>query len=76
MGVGVRGGGWKRGSKDIHYAFFGNFVRGNSGLFTLFARNDFAHFIRKVFARKKLLPGKFWVFVPLVRASRTELKAS
>ena len=28
-------------------------------------RNGFAHCVRKVFARGKLLPGKFWVFVPL-----------
>ena len=28
-------------------------------------RNGFAHFVRKVFARRKLLPGKFWVFAPL-----------
>ena len=31
-------------------------------------RNGFAHFVRKVFARRKLLPGKFWVFVPLFRS--------
>ena len=52
--------------KDIHYAFFGNVVRGKSALFRLVVRNGFAHFVRKVFARKKLLPGKFWVFVPLL----------
>ena len=57
------GGGWP---KDIHYAFFGNVVRGKSALFRLVVRNGFAHFVRKVFARRKLLPGKFWVFVPLV----------
>ena len=28
-------------------------------------KNGFAHFVRKVFARRKLLPGKFWVFAPL-----------
>ena len=28
-------------------------------------RNDFTHFVQKVFARRKLLPGKFWVFAPL-----------
>ena len=56
------GGGWP---KDIHYAFFGNVVRGKSALFRLVVRNGFAHFVRKVFARRKLLPGKFWVFVPL-----------
>ena len=28
-------------------------------------RNDFTHFVRKVFARRKLLSGKFWVFAPL-----------
>ena len=43
-------------AKDIHYAFFGNVVRGKSALFRL---------VRKVFARRKLLPGKFWVFAPL-----------
>ena len=52
--------------KDIHYAFFGNVVRGKSALFRLVVRNGFAHFVRKVFARRKLLPGKFWVFAPLV----------
>ena len=58
----MRGGDWP---KDIHYAFFGNVVRGKSALFRLVVRNGFAHFVRKVFARRKLLPGKFWVFVPL-----------
>ena len=28
-------------------------------------RNGFAHFVWKVFARRKLLSGKFWVFAPL-----------
>ena len=56
------GGGWP---KDIHNTFFGNVVRGKSALFRLVVRNGFAHFVRKVFARRKLLPGKFWVFVPL-----------
>ena len=28
-------------------------------------RNGFAHFVRKVFAHRKLLPGKFWDFAPL-----------
>ena len=28
-------------------------------------RNDFTHFVRKVFARRKLLSGMFWVFAPL-----------
>ena len=49
----------------IHYAFFGNVVKGKSALFRLAMRNGFAHFVRKVFARRKLLPGKFWVFAPL-----------
>ena len=53
------------GRKDIHYTFFGNVVRGKSELFRLVVRAGSAHFIRKVFARRKLLPGKFWVFVPL-----------
>ena len=39
---------------------------GKSTLFRLVLRNSFAHVIRKVFAHGKLLPGKFWVFVPLV----------
>ena len=56
---------WGGGPKDIHYAFFGNVVRGKSALFRLVVRNGFAHFVRKVFARGKLLRGKFWVFVPL-----------
>ena len=43
--------------KDIHYAFFGNVVR-----------NGFAHSARKAFLRRKLLPGKFWVFAPLVQS--------
>ena len=51
--------------KDIHYAFFGNVVRGKSTLLSLVVRNGLAHFVRKVFARRKLLPGKFWVFAPL-----------
>ena len=54
-----------RGGKDIHYVFFGNVVRGKSALFRLVVRNAFAHFVRKVFARRKLLTGKFWVFAPL-----------
>ena len=61
----VKGG---RG-KDIHYAFFGNVERGKSALFRLVVRNGFAHFIRKVLARRKLLPGKFWVFAPLLATS-------
>ena len=56
------GGGWP---KDIHYAFFGNVVRGKSALFRLVVKNGFAHFVWKVFARRKLLPSKFWVFAPL-----------
>ena len=54
-----------RGGKGIHYAFFGNVVGGKSALFRLAVRNGFAHFVWKVFARRKLLPGKFWVFAPL-----------
>ena len=38
--------------KDIHHAFFGNVVRSKSALFRLVVRNGFAHFVRKVFARK------------------------
>ena len=53
------------GSRDIHYGFFDNVVRGKSALFRLVVKNGFAHFIRKVFARRKLLPGKFGVFAPL-----------
>ena len=55
---------------DIDYAFFGNVVRGKSALFRLVVRNGFAHFVRKVFARRKLLPGKFWVFAPLPEAEK------
>ena len=51
---------------DFEFRFFGNVVRGKSALFRLVVRNGFAHFVRKVFARRKLLPRKFWVFVPLV----------
>ena len=51
--------------KDIHYAFFGNVARGKSVLFRLVVRNGFAHFVWKVFALRKLLSGKFWVFAPL-----------
>ena len=58
------------GGKDIHYAFFGNVVRGKSMLLSLVVRNGFAHFVRKVFARRKLLPGKFWVYAPLGMAIR------
>ena len=57
----LRGG----GDKDIHCTFFGNVVRGKSVLFSFVVRNGFVHFVRKVFARRKLLPGKFWVFAPL-----------
>ena len=57
--------GGEGGGKDIHYAFFGNVVTGISALLRLVMRNGFAHFVRKVFARRKLLPGKFWVFAPL-----------
>ena len=55
-------GGWP---KDIHYAFFGNVVRGKSALFRLVVRNGFVHFVRKVFGHRKLLPGKFGFFAPL-----------
>ena len=54
-------------AKDIHYAFFGNVVRGKSALFRLVVRNGFAHFVWKVFARRKLLSGKFWVYAPLLK---------
>ena len=58
--------GWgAKGAKDIHYTFFGNVVRRKSALFRLVMRNGFAHFVQKVFVRRKLLPGKFWVFAPL-----------
>ena len=53
----IRGGG-----KDIHYAFFANVVRGKNTVFRLVVRNGVAHFARKVFVRRKLPPGKFWVF--------------
>ena len=36
-------------------------------LFRLVVRNGFAHFVRKVFARRKLLTGKFCFFAPLNR---------
>ena len=45
-------------------------MRGKSALFRLVVRNGFAHFVRKVFARRKLLPGKFWVYAPLGMAIR------
>ena len=51
---------------DFEFRFFGNVVRGKSALFRLVMRNGFAHFVQKVFVRRKLLPGKFWVFAPLV----------
>ena len=41
------------------------FVRSKSALFRLVVRKGFAHFVRKVFACRKLLPGKFWVFAAL-----------
>ena len=47
-------------------------MRGKSALFWLVLKSDFTHFVRKVFARRKLLPGKFWVFAPLVSASDYE----
>ena len=62
----VCGGG--EGCKDIYYAFFGNVVRGKSAFFRLVVRNNLAYFIRKVFARRKLLPGNFWVFTWLAVA--------
>ena len=46
----------------IHYAFFGNVVRGKSTLFRLVVRHGFAHFVWKVFARRKLLLESFGVF--------------
>ena len=57
--------GWGGGGKDIHYAFFGNVVTGISALLRLVMRNGFAHFVRKVVARRKSLPGKFRLFAPL-----------
>ena len=53
-------------AKELHYAFFDNVVRGKSPLFRPVVRNGFAHFVRKVLARRKLLPGKFCFFAPLV----------
>ena len=61
------------GGKDFHYAFFGNVVRGKSALFWLVVRNGFAHYVRKVFAYRMLLPGKFWVFPPLPKGYWTIL---
>ena len=46
----------------IHYAFFGNVVRGKSTLFRLVVRHGFAHFVWKVFASRKLLLESFGVF--------------
>ena len=43
----------------------GYVVSANCGFFGLVMRKPYARFVRKVFARGKLLPGKFWVFVPL-----------
>ena len=40
-------------------------MRGKHALFGFVARNSLARFVRKVFARKKLLSGKFWGFAPL-----------
>ena len=34
----------------------------------IFNLRGFAHFVWKLFARRKLLPGKFWVFAPLHQA--------
>ena len=56
-------GGGPRTFNTHSLAFF--VVRGKSALSWLVVRNGFAHFIRKVFARRKLLPGKFGVFAPL-----------
>ena len=41
-------------------------VRGKHMLCMFFARNGSARFVRKVFARKMLLSGKFWVLAPLM----------
>ena len=61
-------------SKDIHDAFFGNVVRGKNAFFRLVVRNGFAHFVRKVFARRKLLPGNFGVFAPLLSFCKRTFK--
>ena len=45
----------------------GYVVSANCVFFGLVMRKPYARFVRKVFARGKLLPGKFWVFVPLVQ---------
>ena len=63
--------GWGGWGKDIHYALIGNVTRGKSALLRLVVRNGFADFVGKVFARRKLLPGKFWVFVPLLQTLRS-----
>ena len=42
-------------------------------LFWVVVINCFAHFVWKVFARRKLLPGKFWVFVPLLNTEQGRL---
>ena len=36
-------------------------MRCKRAFFRLVLRKDFTHFVRKVFAGRKLLPGKFWV---------------
>ena len=56
---------WGGGPKDVHYAFFRNVYRGKNAFKRRVLRNGFAHFVWKVFARRKLLSGKFWVFAPL-----------
>ena len=35
---------------------------------------SFAHFVRKVFACRMLLPGKFWVFAPLGRGNLDKIQ--
>ena len=60
----------------IEFAFFGNVVKGKHVLFRFVAKNGFARFIRKCFARKKLLSGKFWIFAPLPPAPSTKIKLS
>ena len=59
-------------AKDIHYAFFGNVVKGKSALFSLVMRNGFAHFVWRVFARRKLPPGKFWALAPLPQSKKRD----
>ena len=56
-------------SSRTDYALCGYLVSGNYALFGLVVKNPVACFVRKVFARGNLLPGKFWVFVPLLSLS-------